>query len=59
VISLLAYLLDYISLSKIFNIWAFHFWRRGLYLSQTFVHFSLSLEMWALLALGHVSIIHL
>jgi hypothetical protein len=46
-------------LSKIFKIWAFHSWRGGLYSPQTFVHFSLSLEMWALLALGLVSIIHL
>jgi hypothetical protein len=48
-----------LALSKIFKIWAFHSWRGRLYSPRTFVHFSLSLEMWALLALGHMSIIHL
>jgi hypothetical protein len=52
-------ILDYIFLSKTFEIWAFHSWRGGLYSPRTFVYFSLSLEMWALLALGHTCIIHL
>jgi hypothetical protein len=51
--------LDYISLSKSFKIWAFHSWRGGPCSPWTFVRFFLSLEMWALLALGHTSIIHL
>jgi hypothetical protein len=52
-------ILDYISLVKAFEIWAFHSWSGGLYSPRTFVHFSLTLEMWPLLALGHASIIHL